>query len=626
MDNANKYSRMIEAFRRKAAEALPNGARMALLGTRARGVCVRAVYMLLALLASLLPGGCMHRGHDPRLEHIAGMVSDKPVEALVLLDSIGYDRLSEPDRHLFDFLSIKARDKAYIRHKSDSLILDVIAYYGGSDLYPEALYYGGRVYSDMGDYPSSLKYLQEALSATESETDLPLRVRILSQTARLLNKLRLYSDAIPLLEEALHIDSIRDDAFCLAYDNQMMGCLYLNSHKPGKARKYFLNAARWASGLSPEHRANMTVYLAACELEEGNIESARALIRTAMDSVSPQYRNLALSYASDIYLRSNIPDTAFIYALRLANSDDSDNRRFGYRNLLSPELIPLSSTESLIHYVSDYHKILTEDYNVHEAQQAIMQRSLYNYQIHERERIKAETSRERVIFWLVFSIFLIMTVVMVFLIYRIRIKHTIIRLHETIARLDTIRQMMADNPATNSEETSGIDAEAHAATVMRGTINTELDSSVGIAGAGLSDPKSLREQLKQKISLIDTNATGRPVPEIISNSHAFRTLKKYAEEKRPIPDSDPVWNELHALILQSSPDFENKLHILAGTGLKQHEMHTIILVKCGITPTEMTYILGKTKGSISSRRESIGQKLLGTKTSVRTIDAIIRSL
>ena len=93
-----------------------------------------------------------------------------------------------------------------------------------------------------------------------------------------------------------------------------------------------------------------------------------------------------------------------------------------------------------------------------------------------------------------------------------------------------------------------------------------------------------------------------------------------------MPDSDPVWTELHGLSVQSSPDFENKLHILAGTGLKQHEMHTIILVKCGITPTEMTYILGKTKGSISSRRESIGQKLLGTKTSVRTIDAIIRSL
>lgn len=37
MDNANKYDRIIEAFRRKAAEILPKGSRVALFGSRARG-------------------------------------------------------------------------------------------------------------------------------------------------------------------------------------------------------------------------------------------------------------------------------------------------------------------------------------------------------------------------------------------------------------------------------------------------------------------------------------------------------------------------------------------------------------------------------------------------------------
>lgn len=86
--------------------------------------------------------------------------------ALHSLDSINPDDLSESDRHFYDFLTIKARDKAFITHESDSLILDVIDYYSAyqSDpIYPEALYYGGRVYYELGDYPSALQYFQQAL-------------------------------------------------------------------------------------------------------------------------------------------------------------------------------------------------------------------------------------------------------------------------------------------------------------------------------------------------------------------------------------------------------------------------------------------------------------------------------
>ena len=100
----------------------------------------------------LLIFGCSESSHDRRLVHIAEIVSDEPEEALSCLDSICPDDLAEADRHYYDLLSIKANDKAYIDHTSDSLILDVLDYYASPDKenYPEALYYGGRVYSDLG--------------------------------------------------------------------------------------------------------------------------------------------------------------------------------------------------------------------------------------------------------------------------------------------------------------------------------------------------------------------------------------------------------------------------------------------------------------------------------------------
>ena len=85
------------------------------------------------------------------------------------LDSIDKDRLPESDSHFLDLLRIKARDKAYVTHTSDSIILSVVDYYADhkdSGLYPEALYYAGRVYSDMGDFPTALEYFHAALDET----------------------------------------------------------------------------------------------------------------------------------------------------------------------------------------------------------------------------------------------------------------------------------------------------------------------------------------------------------------------------------------------------------------------------------------------------------------------------
>ncbi len=596
---------------------------------------MKALRSLLLIIPIFFLTGCGQP--DPRLSMIEKLADTSPEQALDSLEATDYELLSSTDRHYYDFLSVKIPDKAYVMHLSDSLILGVIDFesdHRTTGRYPEALYYGGRVYSDMGDYPTALKYFQEALSATGPESDINLRGRILSQTARLLNKLRLYDEALTILDEAVHIDSIENNVFNLVYDHQLIGSIYLGLQNHKAAGTYFHKAAELASELSPEHRSNITVYLAACELEKGNIASARALIRTAIDSVSPMYRNLGLAYASDIYLKSNILDSAYIYAYRLAHSEDPLNRRFGYANLLSPELLPLSSKDSIFRYITDYKTLLNEDYNSHGAKQALMQQSLYNYQIHERERMKAEKARGRSIIWLFFSSVLVMTIIIIFLLYRIRTKHTIIRLHETIARLNTIQHMIDSSSPIHIEEPSPITEETSTVgtgeTVQiaeeRSFAGTEEAPRITKDDAMSSDPESLREQLKQKISFIDANLPDIPLPHIIATSDAYRTLKIYADNKKYISDSDPVWDELYALILQVSPDFETKLAMLTGGNIKRHELQTIILIKCGMSPTQMTYLLGKTKGSISSRREAIGIKMLGIKTSVKIIDAIIRSL
>lgn len=80
-------------------------------------------------------------------------------------------------------------------------MLDVIDYYSsrpGDSLYAEALYYGGRVYTDLGDCPTALQYYQRALDNLVAATDTDdLRVRLNSQIGMLLETLRLDDKAVP---------------------------------------------------------------------------------------------------------------------------------------------------------------------------------------------------------------------------------------------------------------------------------------------------------------------------------------------------------------------------------------------------------------------------------------------
>ena len=551
--------------------------------------------IITSILFALIFVCCGHNDPDSRLSNISLLCEQSPKEALDSLNAISKVSLSEKDRHFYDFLSIKVKDKAFITHTSDSLILKVINYesnHQGNGHYPEALYYGGRVYSDLGDYPTSLKYFQDALSVTPAESNIKLHKVIIGQLAFLLHKLRLYNEAIPYVKELLHIDSIQNDVYGLTYNHELLGFVYLNSQRLKEAKHYFTKALEWSSKLSNKDYSNILVNLANCELEENNLDSARSLIRSAIDSVSPVHRNLALAYASDIYLKSNLLDSAYIYAFELAHSKDYNNRKSGYKNLLSDRLLYKSSPDSIIQYVRDYNKILEDYYDKHEAQQALMQLSLYNYQLHERERDKAYASRNRVMIWFFISLTVVLVIALVFLQYRNQAKQTIIRLHETISRLDAIQQ--------------GKDNSSQFQNIITDSLTAE----------------QLRKQLKERIA----NIKEVPLSSSLINSKSYAVLLNHAKNGTIIHDSSELWKELYDLILQDSPDFETNLRLLMGGNIKHHELQTIILIRCGITPSQMAPMLGKAKGSISSRRESLSFKIFGEKTNQKNIDAVIRSL
>ncbi|MDE6652240.1 MAG: hypothetical protein K2K08_07530, partial [Paramuribaculum sp.] len=74
------------------------------------------------------------------------------------------------------------------------------------------------------------------------------------------------------------------------------------------------------------------------------------------------------------------------------------------------------------------------------------------------------------------------------------------------------------------------------------------------------------------------------------------------------------------------PEWRQSLNILGGANLTQESIKTMLLIKCGYTPSELALLLSITKGSVSSRRAEISKKLLGDKYPLQIVDAVIRLL
>lgn len=562
---------------------------------------------LLLLIPLLILSCCHDHSTDPRLSAIEDLADTSPAEALDSLGAIDCGPLSDASKHYYDFLSVKIPDKAYVTHTSDSLILKVIGYeskHRSSGRYSEALYYGGRVYSDLGDYPMALKYFQESLDNVSGETAgmLSLKGRVLSQTGRLLNRLRLYERSIPYIQEALKVDSIRKDTFSLAYDNELLGAVYLHLRNSGEAAECFVEASDWARYLTDRDMANMQMKLAAAKLCGGDIDSAVILIRGTPEKVKPLQRNEAMIYASDIYKAAGIRDSAYIYANRLVHSDNENNRKNGYRNLFSPDLFGYIPPDSIPVFIRDYYTCLEKYYNDHDAQRALMQDAFYNYQQHVREREKAEERSRHLVNATVILVLIVLVAAVIILYLRNRRKILMLRLHNTIHELERLRKSMSKESPDESLDIVANSGQA-----------SELDI--------------LKARLREQIDLLKKDNSGTPpIDSSILDSDIIASINRFIAANKVIPPDSDIWTELERTILYTSPCFKEHLRLLTGKTLKEQDYHIVLLIRCGITPSQMTILLGRTKSTVSYHRRHICEMVMGENIDSDLFDTIIRCI
>lgn len=579
--------------------------------------------IVITLISMPLFTNCGSRRHDLRLERISEFVSKSPEAALDSLEAINKEDLRESDRAYYNLLTVKARDKAYIIHTSDSLILSVIDYYTDhrdDALTPEALYYGGRVYSDIGDFPTALSYFQQALDLLPEDTpDIMLRGNVLSQTGGLLMDLGMFQQSIPYIKKVIKINQCTHDTLNLAYNNRMYGYVFMEMQEFDSAEYYFRKSLSHLKSLPSEFSIETQVFQAANKYERGEIDSALALIRPAINNVSREFLSYTLASASEIYLKANLLDSAYLLSHSLATDTTLNNRKSGYFIMLSPELRKFIPLDSLEHFLSDYRLVMEEHFYNRQSEETLIQNSRYNYHLHDLNRQKAEIKSRNLSTSLFIMTCVFLVLITVGLIIYIKHKNKIIELQSTINSLTKIAQSLT---ATNSITTK-IKSEQNNNDNISITKPAELIPS---SGTNISE-QSLKDEIRNILESIKNSSNSYQIPEHILTSKPFAMIRMHIGDGSIIPSSEEyLWKDLEKIILEEYPYFFKRLQLLLGDFPDVTNLRFALLIKCGVTSAQASRLFGRSKSTISYRRAILCAKILGDKSESNYLDKVIQAL
>ena len=350
------------------------------------------------------------------LQQVDSLLNVQPDSAQTLLhewkDSMAYQ--PEDLQMYYRLLCIKSDDKNYIPHTSDSLILPIVAYYKGQrdkTHLPEALYYAGRVYSDLDDAPRALEYFQHAIHVMEREglTDYNLSSRIYSQMGTLFVYQELYNEAPEMYRKAYQYDLLLKDSANLVFDLRDIGRVFASTDRQDSAICYYNRASKMALQIQDSLLLGMvynewTGFL----IDWGNYTEAYKKLQTIQKHINVFNIDKAIYHnniADYYYYTNQLDSSACYYAKNLSAHHSYVHKASAYEGLAKIARRQGDAAKSLEYY-KQY--MLYEDSLQQIIRTATIDKihMLYNYQQYKKENVvlKRQAFKQKMlIFGIIFS-------------------------------------------------------------------------------------------------------------------------------------------------------------------------------------------------------------------------------
>lgn len=549
----------------------------------------------------------------PALQRVALLANTHPDSAVALLDSLRDSIFLQPRsvRMYYDLLTVKARDKAYIRHTSDSLIRSVLRYYERQDdkkHLPETYYYAGRVYSDLGDAPQALNYFIRA-SETADGKDYDLLSRIYSQIGTLYLYQDVYDKALPVFRKCYQYNLLEGDSAGMVYAIRNMGRTYRTLDQVDSALHYYKEADSLAIKLGSNLlRMRVNGEFSAYYTQLGMYKEAYKCLQWAFLQFNSDDRAPAYSTVAHYYLNINQLDSALIYFTKLLKMDDYLYLQSAYKGL-GEIATKRGNYAEACSYWALYEMYRDSVQSITQTETVRKINALYNYQLREEEnnRLQMQNRQQKnYIVWITAS----MVVVALFFAYRQNRKRKEEGRINQLQKLKALEEQKYRQSQEFIEENKKRIAE----------LEKELQASKIVQNQPQQELLHARKQSLEKDNE-QVEAYRRLEAEAVKALETSDIFRKCHEVDGNLSAED--WQTLTAAIDFTYSQFTHRLKDLYP--VSEVELQVCLLLKIGISSTRIAQLVLRSKQAVTSIRKRLYKKVLGQEGTPDEWDKFIRN-
>ena len=560
--------------------------------------------------------------YNARLTAIDSIADTDAPRALAMLDSLKprMAGATEADRNLYSLMRVKAEDKAFVTHKTDTLMLRLVDYYetdGDKALLPTAYYYAGRVYSDMNDGKRALQYFQKAVEMIDSSS--VLYYKAYSQMGNFFLYQGLYRKGFDAFSKAYkHYkkkgDSIGQiDALCgMAY------CLQRNGNER-HVLKYFKHARTLARKIGNKpYEAEIIAQIANHYYNIGDYKKAKSYIKFALKDIEGVHRRSIYAIVADIYEKVGEEDLAInltkkLYSLNDVYAKCAASKKLGFYYLKN------GNVQKAIFFLDEYSNYFDSIQSITQTEAVARIDASYNYSLKEKEnaRLRGEIEKDR--YSLNISVAVMISVVLFLVFFALSIKKK--RYIERMKYENERRYIVSKY----EQSKAFIDENNKRLLAMRQLLSESANANERLSSA----LKANEEQLRNLNKMTEIKIENRKLAETeLANSDicakilAILNDKTLCEFDKKLSAKD--WLSLDTEVECYYPDFKNRISSLCR--LSELEYHVCLLLKIGIKAKDISVLVSKSKSSVSAIRRRLYFKAFNKDVPPEAWDKFIRSL
>jgi tetratricopeptide (TPR) repeat protein len=547
--------------------------------------------------------------------------TDAP-RALALLDSMKprMAGATEAEWSLYSLMRVKAEDKAYIVHKTDTVMLRLIDYYeedGDKRRLPQVYYYAGRVYADMYDNDRALPYFQKVVEMADSSRTLYYKAQ--AQMGYIFLYQGLYEKGFNAFSKSYKYNKTRGNKSNQAYALcGMANCLQrMNGYK--QAMQYLKQAlilVRENGDKSYEadilgQIANNYYYLKQYRIAEKYAQQALAGVDST--TARPIY-----AIAADIYNKVGKEDSAVILYNKLYALDDvyakySASKRLGHYYLEHKNMAKAAI------FLDEYDRYTDSIQEITLTETVAKIDAVYNYNIREEEneRLKEEITTDRFIIT-VAAVLVIAAILAVLAFMQYSKKKRLaerIKYENEKRYLNSLYEQSSKFISDNNSKIEALKQELAASASK----NMSLAAALKAKEKQLSNLNMMAEIRTKNRELA---AAGLENSDIRTKIFTLLNDNTTVDFGKKLTAED--WQLLDEEVNSHYPEFKERISALCR--ISDIEYRVCLLLKVGVSPKDIATLTIKTKSAISVMRKRLYTKAFGNNATPEMWDEFIRSL